>query len=248
VTGDLDLVFMRACLLSSNCLSLSPTPNPQQNRAAAEAAKKEEEEREQRRQQQRLNFLLTQTELYSHFMRGKDGAADGEGGEGGSPPAGAGGGSSAGGTPGKGAASRQLVLADDEDESQALAAAARERAEAAAASTRAAAAAFDAAQAAAPLHPDAAAPAGTAATAGRAAAAAAASGSVQPSTMPSDSGVRQPLGFRGNLKEYQLKGLQWLAHLYDQGVNGILADEMGLGKTIQVGRWVGGSGCEVGRG
>ena len=33
------------------------------------------------------------------------------------------------------------------------------------------------------------------------------------------------------LKEYQLKGLTWLAGLYDQGINGILADEMGLGKV-----------------
>ncbi|KAI8484720.1 putative DNA helicase ino80 [Branchiostoma belcheri] len=28
-------------------------------------------------------------------------------------------------------------------------------------------------------------------------------------------------------------GLNWLANLYDQGINGILADEMGLGKTVQ---------------
>jgi len=35
------------------------------------------------------------------------------------------------------------------------------------------------------------------------------------------------------LKEYQLKGLNWLATLYEQGINGILADEMGLGKTVQ---------------
>lgn len=34
------------------------------------------------------------------------------------------------------------------------------------------------------------------------------------------------------LKEYQLKGLNWLATLYEQGINGILADEMGLGKVI----------------
>jgi hypothetical protein len=33
------------------------------------------------------------------------------------------------------------------------------------------------------------------------------------------------------LKEYQLKGLNWLATLYEQGINGILADEMGLGKV-----------------
>ncbi len=35
------------------------------------------------------------------------------------------------------------------------------------------------------------------------------------------------------LKAYQLKGMTWLANLYDQGINGILADEMGLGKTVQ---------------
>uniref|UniRef100_A0A1I8FT92 Helicase ATP-binding domain-containing protein n=1 Tax=Macrostomum lignano TaxID=282301 RepID=A0A1I8FT92_9PLAT len=37
----------------------------------------------------------------------------------------------------------------------------------------------------------------------------------------------------GRLKEYQLKGLQWLVSLYNNNLNGILADEMGLGKTIQ---------------
>ncbi|XP_063241370.1 chromatin-remodeling ATPase INO80-like isoform X2 [Bacillus rossius redtenbacheri] len=43
----------------------------------------------------------------------------------------------------------------------------------------------------------------------------------------------QPAIFRGKLKHYQLKGMNWLANLYDQGINGILADEMGLGKTVQ---------------
>ncbi|KAJ9576387.1 hypothetical protein L9F63_006743, partial [Diploptera punctata] len=43
----------------------------------------------------------------------------------------------------------------------------------------------------------------------------------------------QPSIFKGNLKHYQLKGMNWLANLYDQGINGILADEMGLGKTVQ---------------
>ena len=35
------------------------------------------------------------------------------------------------------------------------------------------------------------------------------------------------------MKKYQLKGMNWLLNLYDQGINGILADEMGLGKTVQ---------------
>lgn len=37
----------------------------------------------------------------------------------------------------------------------------------------------------------------------------------------------------GDLKPYQLKGLQWMVSLYNNKLNGILADEMGLGKTIQ---------------
>ncbi|KAG1686000.1 hypothetical protein DVH05_007301 [Phytophthora capsici] len=45
---------------------------------------------------------------------------------------------------------------------------------------------------------------------------------------------RQPLMLvGGDLKEYQLRGLQWMVSLYDNHLNGILADEMGLGKTIQ---------------
>ncbi|KAL1848821.1 swr1 complex component [Paecilomyces lecythidis] len=38
---------------------------------------------------------------------------------------------------------------------------------------------------------------------------------------------------RGTLREYQHFGLDWLAGLYNNHINGILADEMGLGKTIQ---------------
>ncbi|XP_046447627.1 chromatin-remodeling ATPase INO80-like [Daphnia pulex] len=43
----------------------------------------------------------------------------------------------------------------------------------------------------------------------------------------------QPKIFQGSLKSYQLKGMNWIANLYDEGINGILADEMGLGKTVQ---------------
>ncbi|KAG5654784.1 hypothetical protein H0H81_003792 [Sphagnurus paluster] len=45
--------------------------------------------------------------------------------------------------------------------------------------------------------------------------------------------IGQPKMLMAQLKEYQLKGLNWLATLYEQGINGILADEMGLGKTVQ---------------
>jgi DNA helicase INO80 len=80
--------------------------------------------------------------------------------------------------------------------------------------------------------------------------------------MPEQSSVQTPELFKGVLKEYQLKGLQWLVNCYEQvnyhranvfrslvlnchywilthilhflqGLNGILADEMGLGKTVQ---------------
>jgi ATP-dependent helicase STH1/SNF2 len=37
----------------------------------------------------------------------------------------------------------------------------------------------------------------------------------------------------GDLKSYQIEGLNWTVSLFNNGLNGILADEMGLGKTIQ---------------
>ena len=47
--------------------------------------------------------------------------------------------------------------------------------------------------------------------------------------------VRTPVPFllKGQLREYQHIGLDWLVTLYHKHLNGILADEMGLGKTIQ---------------
>lgn len=48
-----------------------------------------------------------------------------------------------------------------------------------------------------------------------------------PSSMPSMSEIKQPsVLVNVTLKDYQLKGLNWLANLYEQGINGILADEM----------------------
>ncbi|XP_001632824.2 SWI/SNF-related matrix-associated actin-dependent regulator of chromatin subfamily A member 5 [Nematostella vectensis] len=37
----------------------------------------------------------------------------------------------------------------------------------------------------------------------------------------------------GEMRDYQVRGLNWLISLYENGINGILADEMGLGKTLQ---------------
>lgn len=48
--------------------------------------------------------------------------------------------------------------------------------------------------------------------------------------------TKQPRGLTSNLTlaPYQMVGLNWLAVMHAQNVNGILADEMGLGKTIQI--------------
>jgi helicase SWR1 len=41
--------------------------------------------------------------------------------------------------------------------------------------------------------------------------------------------VRTPILLRGTLRPYQQSGLEWLASLHSNNLNGILADEMGLG-------------------
>ncbi len=45
--------------------------------------------------------------------------------------------------------------------------------------------------------------------------------------------VEIPLGFEGELREYQLEGFQWLSRLADANIGACLADDMGLGKTVQ---------------
>lgn len=52
-----------------------------------------------------------------------------------------------------------------------------------------------------------------------------------PTSLSGPLKIGQPKMLMAQLKEYQLKGLNWLATLYEQGINGILADEMGLGKV-----------------
>lgn len=37
----------------------------------------------------------------------------------------------------------------------------------------------------------------------------------------------------GEMRPYQIQGLNWMVSLHHNGLNGILADEMGLGKTLQ---------------
>ncbi|GAB1735758.1 hypothetical protein NU219Hw_g5104t1 [Hortaea werneckii] len=44
---------------------------------------------------------------------------------------------------------------------------------------------------------------------------------------------QQPQGVRAEMKPYQLEGLSFLVHMYNNGMSSILGDEMGLGKTLQ---------------
>ncbi|CAI5757558.1 unnamed protein product [Candida verbasci] len=46
--------------------------------------------------------------------------------------------------------------------------------------------------------------------------------------------IKQPPFIKnGELRDFQLTGLNWMAYLWSKNDNGILADEMGLGKTVQ---------------
>ena len=44
---------------------------------------------------------------------------------------------------------------------------------------------------------------------------------------------KTPDYINGEMRDYQLNGLNWLITLSENEINGILGDEMGLGKTIQ---------------
>ncbi|XP_033207713.1 chromatin-remodeling ATPase INO80 [Belonocnema kinseyi] len=159
---------------------------------AEEQRKMDVELIEAKRQQRKLNFLITQTELYAHFMSRKLGKASPE---------------------------EQLRILNQLDEeknprligiddydSDSMKQKAKRNATEAFDSERARTRQFDASKASQELRL-----------------------SDTPETMEHP----QPSIFKGNLKGYQLKGMNWLASLYDQGISGILADEMGLGKTVQ---------------
>ncbi|KAK5639502.1 hypothetical protein RI129_011994 [Pyrocoelia pectoralis] len=147
---------------------------------------------EAKRQQRKLNFLITQTELYAHFMSKKLGT--------GSPE-------------------EQLRILSQLDEEknprlaniddydcEVMKAKAKKNAEEAFLSERARTKHFDRQ----------------------------ANSLIESKNLDSLDGEHpQPKEFRGTLKGYQLRGMNWLANLYDQGISGILADEMGLGKTVQ---------------
>ncbi|XP_072402689.1 chromatin-remodeling ATPase INO80 isoform X2 [Diabrotica undecimpunctata] len=156
---------------------------------AEEQRKIDHELVEAKRQQRKLNFLITQTELYAHFMSKKLGQASPE---------------------------EQLIILSQLDEessiklscdtydSENMKELAKKNALDAFQSEKARTRHFDQ-QANSCL-----------------------------SEFPNGEGEQpQPNMFRGKLKGYQLRGMNWLANLYSQGISGILADEMGLGKTVQ---------------
>lgn len=193
------------------------------NRQAMEMRKKEDEEREAQRQKKKLNFLLTQTELYAHFIGNKLGE----------------------GAP---VVQSDDISPEDREEMERATAATQQAIEA----TRQRTEAFDedmrrrkAIATGTPLTAVAPKPTliddegdavmgesentTTNTTSGEDGA----SASAELITGDPDMKYLQPRMFAGKLKVYQLKGLNWLINLYDQGLNGILADDMGLGKTIQ---------------
>ncbi|CAN6557160.1 unnamed protein product [Malus baccata var. baccata] len=188
-----------------------------EEKEAAEALRREQELREAKRQQQRLNFLIQQTELYSHFMQNKSSSQPSE-----DLPVGDG---------KKMEEKASLSSSDDEaneeedPEEAELKKEAFKAAQDAVSKQKKITSEFDNEylKLCEDAEPEAA----------HDVAGASSIDLHNPSTMPVTSTVQTPELFKGSLKEYQLKGLQWLVNCYEQGLNGILADEMGLGKTIQ---------------
>jgi chromatin-remodeling ATPase INO80 len=191
---------------------------------AIERAKREEEMREQKRQARKLNFLISQTELYSHFVgrkiktneleRSTDTATEGhtETAAEKVPDA-----VKAGVTGVAGPKKFDDLDFDNDDETH-LHQAAMHNAQAALQETQERARAFNA---------------GAADTSKTDIDMEDGEMNFQNPTGLGDIEITQPKLLSCQLKEYQIKGLNWLANLYEQGINGILADEMGLGKTVQ---------------
>ncbi|GBE77918.1 Putative DNA helicase [Sparassis crispa] len=220
-----------------------------EQKEASDRAKIEEEKREAARQARKLEFLISQTELYSHFVGNKLKTAELEGGaahiQASHVPAGA-------HLEDVEAGVLQEIDFDEEDptnihqharaNAQAAIALAKQRAEAfdtQAALERKTNEALKLAKGQAHIHGEESVETVDSS-----------SGSGLPATplvdldsdelnfqnptsLSDELTIKQPKMLMATLKEYQLKGLNWLATLYEQGINGILADEMGLGKTVQ---------------
>lgn len=56
---------------------------------------------------------------------------------------------------------------------------------------------------------------------------------VEPEEIPYVALTSQPDDVKATMKPYQMEGLSFLVHMYNNGVSSILGDEMGLGKTLQ---------------
>jgi SWI/SNF-related matrix-associated actin-dependent regulator of chromatin subfamily A member 5 len=56
---------------------------------------------------------------------------------------------------------------------------------------------------------------------------------VEPEEVPFVALTSQPEDVKAMMKPYQLEGLSFLVHMYNNGISSILGDEMGLGKTLQ---------------
>jgi chromatin-remodeling ATPase INO80 len=192
-----------------------------------EMAKRAEADREANRQKRKLNFLISQTELYSHFIGRKIKTDEAQGTATADSTV-----DSTGETvqPGKpnahvvdlpnsvadmktGPTKFEDLDFDAEDETE-LRRAAMANAQNAVEEAQARARAFNGEE-----DPMAALDEGEM--------------NFQNPTSLGDIQISQPNMLTAQLKEYQLKGLNWLVNLYEQGINGILADEMGLGKTVQ---------------
>ncbi|XP_062267133.1 chromatin-remodeling ATPase INO80 isoform X1 [Platichthys flesus] len=193
---------------------------------ALEQRKLDEEMKEAKRQQRKLNFLITQTELYAHFMSGKASLAG----------------------PGGDKAQEEILQKLDDSAGQrkidigggVMVNMGQEDYDSEyykAQALRNAKEAYQAHQKKTRMFDD---EAKDSRCASLHAAVGPSSGSgfgasyslANPSILAGEE-VPQPIIFDGKLKGYQLKGMNWLANLYEQGINGILADEMGLGKTVQ---------------
>ncbi|KAI1339430.1 SNF2 family N-terminal domain-containing protein [Xylariaceae sp. FL0016] len=188
-------------------------------RQELENARKEEADREAARQKRKLNFLISQTELYSHFIGKKiktdeverstdnpeiapDANAPSTSNVDVSAPS---------GPVGSKVTNFENLTFEAEDEEN-LKAAAMANAQNAIAEAQAKARAFNKTDD--DMDEDG-------------------EMNFQNPTGLGDVTIEQPKLLNCQLKEYQIKGLNWLANLYEQGINGILADEMGLGKTVQ---------------
>ncbi|KIP12607.1 hypothetical protein PHLGIDRAFT_98060 [Phlebiopsis gigantea 11061_1 CR5-6] len=210
-----------------------------EQKEAIDRARVEEEKREAARQARKLEFLISQTELYSHFVGNKLKTAqiEGEGAEAEMP---------AGAQLNDVDGDLQAIDFDDDDHTnihlharrnaQEAIALARQKAEdfdTQAALERKTNEALKLAKAQAHIRAEETVEDSTTSATPLVDLDSDELNFQNPTSLTGELTIKQPDMLMATLKEYQLKGLNWLGTLYEQGINGILADEMGLGKTVQ---------------